>query len=48
MAADYTARNVGYGKKFKKDGKLVHYRYLNRDPKTKVLCDARTNKPVRK
>lgn len=33
-----------YGKSFKKDGKMVRYRYTNKDPKTKKLVSAVTKK----
>ena len=33
-----------YGKTFKKDGKLVRYRYTNKDPKTKKLVKVPSKK----
>ncbi len=33
-----------YGKTFKKNGKLLRYRYTNKDISTKKLVDAKTKK----
>lgn len=46
--ADFTKRNVTYGKKFKRGKRMVMYRYLNKKASSRVLVDAKTKKLIKR